>query len=774
MNFVPDGHITARMPDSNPPADGLLNPGGGGPRRGPTSCGSQVTVAVIDRDGTADARQLDDVVVSSPGSKILHLSPKPGRGFQHASSLETIHPSRDSLAAACNVALSKARTPYVAFVPVGARPSLNWLDPAVGALERAEGLSAVRCGITGPAPKAVTVLGLPGLDLAAPETDSDALSVSLDGSVLKVRHARSIGGFASLRDWNGLGMNIGWRLWLSGGSVRWCLESAIEAGPGDNDPRWVLEAAAASVQTCWDDRRRRAALEELEAMYEPGLVAAEAVRWGRERASVQGARRRGDVELLRLFEAPAADSPLRDSFGHSRRVLVVTDDVLSQAMAGPAIRAWHIAEELSGDAHEVRLATTTGICERKSNRFEVTAPHPERWTELERWCDIIVHQGYALTKVPQLRGSSKIMVCDAYDPIQLEVLELSKGTIEPERTDAIDMAVKVLNDQLRRADFVMCASEKQRDLWTGTLASLGRVSAPNYDADPTLYRLIDVAPFGLPPEPPVKTHSALRGVVPGIESGDRVIIWGGGLYNWFDPITLIQAVDRLKEKVPTVRLFFMGGRHPNPLTPEMRTSYESHTLSDRLGLTGVHVFFNEGWVDYEQRHNYLLDADIGASLHLHHIETAFSFRTRILDYIWAGLPIVATSGDAFAEMIERHGLGLVVPPQDPGATAEALRRLLEDDDLAKAAARAAEGLRSMFAWPQAMQPLRDFCREPAQAPDRIRPPGSPPRRDGLPSRLERADRLRQAALRRYRRGGIPSVAEGIVNTGRRISSRGAR
>ena len=34
----------------------------------------------------------------------------------------------------------------------------------------------------------------------------------------------------------------------------------------------------------------------------------------------------------------------------------------------------------------------------------------------------------------------------------------------------------------------------------------------------------------------------------------------------------------------------------------------------------------------------------------------------MLDYLWAALPIVATQGDSFAELIEFAGAGLSVPP----------------------------------------------------------------------------------------------------------------
>ena len=96
------------------------------------------------------------------------------------------------------------------------------------------------------------------------------------------------------------------------------------------------------------------------------------------------------------------------------------------------------------------------------------------------------------------------------------------------------------------------------------------------------------------------------------------------------------------------------------------------------------MFFNEGWVEYDQRQNYLLEADIGVSTHLDHVETAFSFRTRVLDYLWAALPVVATAGDSLSGLVEARGLGLTVPPGDVDALETALFRLLDDKALAVA------------------------------------------------------------------------------------------
>ena len=42
------------------------------------------------------------------------------------------------------------------------------------------------------------------------------------------------------------------------------------------------------------------------------------------------------------------------------------------------------------------------------------------------------------------------------------------------------------------------------------------------------------------------------------------MIWGGGLYDWFDPATLIRAIDKVRLYPTPVRLYFLGMRHPKP------------------------------------------------------------------------------------------------------------------------------------------------------------------------------------------------------------------
>ncbi len=501
------------------------------------------------------------------------------------------------------------------------------------------------------------------------------------------------------------------------------------------------------------------------------------------RAQVQKSRVRSDREMARLFgnvDEPAypIESYLRgyDKIVESlnvlavttrRRILVITGDSVGEKMAGPAIRAWNIAKLLSGD-HDVRLLSMTRA-ESLDDAFEVGVISHHRPSSVmahEHWADVIIVQGHALALFPALETSTKVMVVDIYDPLHLEQLEQGRGKVLDLWNKQVNDATDALNHQLLIGDFFLCASDRQRHFWLGQLAGLGRINAYTYSRDSELDSLIAVAPFGMSSTDPVKTSPAIRGVVPGIEIDDKVIVWGGGIYNWFDPGILIRAVAELSVTRPDVRLFFMGVKHPNPDVPEMEAVSEARVLSEQLGMTNKHVFFNESWVPYDERQNYLLEADLGVSTHFQHVETTFSFRTRILDYLWAGLPIVTTGGDSFGDLVEKEELGASLPERDQGALVAAIETYLYDDEAIATAKANVARVRQNFIWERAMAPLVDFCRQPLFAADKKLAPGS----TGILGRVkpsEPARRSRHTGVRRdldrvlyyFREGGAGAVLE---------------
>ena len=454
-----------------------------------------------------------------------------------------------------------------------------------------------------------------------------------------------------------------------------------------------------------------------------------------DRADIQERRTARDDAVLPLFETSGISFGLGDSARpgareiadalgiqtpHGRvRVLVITGDLIGPRMAGPAIRAWNMCEQLAL-RNDVRLVSPIKAT-RASTAFRVFhTPDDRAIREHEQWADVIVFQGYVLHQFRSLARSEKIMVADIYDPLHLEQLEQARDTKFEDWNSHVVLASEVLNEQLARADFFLCASEKQRDFWLGQLAGVGRVNAMTYEADNSLRDLLAIAPFGLDPEVPAQERHAIKGTIPGIGPDDKVLLWGGGIYDWFDTATLLRAMAKVVETHPDARLFFLGVAHPNPGVPVMKAQAATFELSDELGLTDRYVFFNREWVAFDDRHNYLLDADAGVSTHFEHIETAFSFRTRILDYMWARLPMVTTRGDGFADLIDTSPLGITVPERDVDALADAIISVLYDGAVRESIADAMDDVRDTFAWNHALEPLTTFCAAPRLAPDRSR------------------------------------------------------
>ncbi len=191
---------------------------------------------------------------------------------------------------------------------------------------------------------------------------------------------------------------------------------------------------------------------------------------------------------------------------------------------------------------------------------------------------------------------------------------------------------------------------------------------------------------------------------------------GGGIWNWFDPLSLIKAMKIVNKKQSHIKLVFMGVRPPDPTLPLTSMSIQAIQLSKELNLWNQSVFFNEEWIPYEERQNFLLDADIGVSTHFEHLETKFSFRTRILDYLWAGLPILSTEGDSFAELIDRHQLGMTVPYQDEHSTAQAILSMISHPDSLYQMRQNVLHLKEKFYWPVIIEPLNHMIKRFQELP----------------------------------------------------------
>lgn len=402
-----------------------------------------------------------------------------------------------------------------------------------------------------------------------------------------------------------------------------------------------------------------------------------------------------------------------------KKVLLISPDTIAKKMTGPAIRYYNFAKELSENLEVILfIPNKTTDFNFETEKFKIIIGDKD---ELKKYCDMvdsIVLQGIAFRLYPFLKKIKKPKVVDIYDPITLENLELRKFINFKDRLTYHETDLDLILEQLALGDYFICSSEKQKDYWMGMLAAINRINPATYSDNINMEKLIGVVPFGLDNNDPVKTKQVLKGTWKNINYNDKIIIWGGGIWNWFDPLTLIEAMNVICKKRKDIKLFFMGIGHPS-MNCDITVAEKCIEKSKQYHLYNENIFFND-WVEYSERQNYLLEADLGVSTYFNNLETRFSFRTRILDYLWCDLPMILTKGDYMSELVENEELGMCHHEKNYNELADMIVDLLEDKDRYKELKKNINVAKQQFKWKYVVDPLETFCSNPYISNDKIK------------------------------------------------------
>lgn len=382
------------------------------------------------------------------------------------------------------------------------------------------------------------------------------------------------------------------------------------------------------------------------------------------------------------------------------RVLVLSPEPVRPRMAGMGVRAARIAGLLARAGHDVLLGSPG-----PDPAFDAGVPSIDSrrhgFAEDSGAFDVAIVSGHAGRPLFDA-GFSGALVADLYDPFLVENLSYA-ATLGPRVFENDREALFRLVD---RADFVLAASEEQRSFYLGLLLGLGRLTPAILEGDPEARKLCDVAPFGVDDEPPGEP-APHESTGPG-----GYDVFFGGVYDWYDPGLVLDAWPEILAAVPEARLLF--SESPNPeSTPQTRLS-EVTARARREGWLG-HSIFVLPWLPHERRGGLYRSCRLAVVAQAPSLETELSFRTRILDFLWAGLPVVSTSGGPAARLVERTGSGRVVAPR-AGALAVAVVDLLRDEEArARASARARETAKG-FRWNRTLEPLLRFVSAPRRLP----------------------------------------------------------
>jgi glycosyltransferase involved in cell wall biosynthesis len=186
---------------------------------------------------------------------------------------------------------------------------------------------------------------------------------------------------------------------------------------------------------------------------------------------------------------------------------------------------------------------------------------------------------------------------------------------------------------------------------------------------------------------------------------------------------MIEAMPAIVAAHPKALYAVVGATHPNLVRNQGESLRE--TLIERARELGVEqsIQFIDSFVEQEALLDMLQASDVYVTPYLNMAQVT----SGTLSYAVAvGKPVVATPY-IHAQEILADGHGIIVPPGDPAALADAVIKLLDDERLRDSLARAAYERGRTMLWPlvveRALLPLADRVRsvEPRPAPPRAAP-----------------------------------------------------
>ncbi len=276
----------------------------------------------------------------------------------------------------------------------------------------------------------------------------------------------------------------------------------------------------------------------------------------------------------------------------------------------------------------------------------MAAAGPGRLAEAARGAAAAVVSGHAANswfhEVPDLPCA-----VDLYDPFPIENLHYARTL--GEATARHDHATLELS--LSRGDFFLCASAEQRLFYAGALFAAGRIGASNFPEDPALSRLLAVVPFGVPQARPRATarpggaRSASGGPGPSCSSAASTTGTTRSCCSSRGP----------SGSGPGARGASALLREPQPGDDAAARLRESPGARPRHrpGAAG-RSSFRRG-CRTPRRADLYAACDLLVSISSEGLETELSYRTRLLDAAWGGVPSVTVGGGSLARELADAG-----------------------------------------------------------------------------------------------------------------------
>ncbi|TAL15314.1 glycosyltransferase family 1 protein [Patescibacteria group bacterium] len=404
-----------------------------------------------------------------------------------------------------------------------------------------------------------------------------------------------------------------------------------------------------------------------------------------------------------------------------KKCLIISDGPVPtpehQKVEGGGLRCWGLAKGIAANQEDIEVTVAY-------NEVHIQQPHTERfegisiatWNkdsiqELVKDYDSII-VSYCMGDLSMIVVEALVpdqqLILDCYVPIYIEMSARKSSDLRGEY-EAFQFELRRWDHVLRRGDLFLCANNAQKDFYEGVLSAVGKINPVTYGDE-----LIKVVPYGIYREKPVAKTKPVDELLHNKKA--LKVLWFGGIYPWFDLEKLIAAIGLVSKTTPC-ELTVVGAKNPFNTHPDFIKKYENLVSFIDRGSYG-NIIHMVDWVDFKDRADWYLDSDIVLVVNEEGPENKLAWRTRLVDFVWADLPILTNGGDPLGEMLLNANAAIRLNGLSTESIAHSIQQLGKDKTKAMDLKKNVQLLRGSLFWDIVAQPVVDAIRSSVKSKDR--------------------------------------------------------
>jgi hypothetical protein len=379
---------------------------------------------------------------------------------------------------------------------------------------------------------------------------------------------------------------------------------------------------------------------------------------------------------------------------------------------GPGFRAWNLFQQIASSNEVVILSLYESFHLKTKNNFEITENDIRIKGIHHSPREIALEVEKEKPNVLYLPWSSTPFLGRLKQKIPTILDYVGSGLLEEYATKGY-IPITLLQMKLKSfwlGDFFITAGQRERYYLLGLLAASKKMSQVEHDQKDPLIHVIPITP---PTNPPVLTKKIIEK-----KPDELVLLVAGAFLPWYDYSTFFTALKLLiAQGKSNFKVLIMGGNiRDRRFENIVRKMGCSERLREKLIFTGL--------VPFKQRSNYYLSADVAINIPSITIEDELSVRTRVIDYIWASLPILSPAQDEYSAAAISNGAGFLYQAGNSRSLADAISQIMDDrTQIEQAKSRMPLLLQNKFNLTNYISPLEAFIQNPYVDPTRLAPKG---------------------------------------------------